>query len=740
MICRLFNIFALLILFAGANCFGEGFTNMPLSEHEGYSWYNVQSNSPMRQLWNATCERITVSKTDWAFDPTHHESWWVGIAPTNKEVIVITTNYSGTVTTNFYTNVYLVVSNVLRNVYPTLYPTLDYFATNFNATNNIGPFEYTYDETGVVKTATAYPHLDASLLYFVGRSLFVDLNFRPSIFRFTIMNDGLYTDSYDDYFLREGNDGSHPNDFPMQSEAGLFYRGGFGATYNRETNKWGVVVPTNGLFDPEAGYGFIMLQPMMDMEWWLIESHTDQYAATNWTLDFSTTFSRGHTNESQFPILYYSPGSTNLTNTFTFTLTGLALELDPAGHIAPSQTFPTQENITIDNISVTQTVDLTHRWYSITSITNEVTNLTAQSTIQIKYDGEIILFDPYHYGGPYYFRLYQENIDVFYHILTNLIASKARSTYQEGSANGATQGVYQWQGFDWNEAAGNKTTYTTNLQTAVYAWAATTEVAPNYLIEHYDFLQDIVTVTNDSPTKPDWRYKVEIATTGIFTIVVSSGSGEYLFKTWIENSISGMFSNSISVPGAGTYPINISFDSEYAVRAGIDNNVIWDFAFGWLSGGGGVSIKLQIAAETVSHVSAEILAERSMSFVQPHIEGYSTIAYWTNRITERELYFHGAIYPDHEHFPGTPLANLNFTWEGEGGMINMNSDTYARVWFEEGIGTNNPSDAVMISTIPFYGDSGFEEKGWFVNDTLALLPLWLIKHDLVETNKGFNYW
>ena len=217
----------------------------------------------------------------------------------------------------------------------------------------------------------------------------------------------------------------------------------------------------------------------------------------------------------------------------------------------------------------------------------------------------------------------------------------------------------------------------------------------------------------------------------------------YFFKTWIENSISGLFSNNVSIPGVGVYPISIDFGSEYVLTAGIENNVIWDYASGWVSGGGGVSINLKMGTESINNINAEIIAERSVARVSPVISDIYSRAYWTNRYTERELYFHGAIYPTQEHFQqkSSPLANLNFTWATEGDMTNMETDRYARVWFSTGIGDELPSNVAttnIFDTIPFYGDSGFEEKGWFLNNTHW--PLWLIKHDIEGTNMGFDYW
>ena len=713
----------------------EGFTNMPLAGNtNAYNWYSLGSNdTPAIQLWNATEERVSAHRSVWRTPPpTLDQSFWVGIANTN----LVVTNIVGT-STNIYTNVFTVVSNVLRTVYPTLYPSTSYYATNNNATNNIGPFEYVYMDDTNLLTNTAYPNLDYSLIWFMGQSLFSgrgQVQTVLSLDSYAVMNlhDGT---SFNDYFSRTANDGSHPDDLPLQSKAGLFYRAGIGCTFDRTTNDWEVVT---------GGKGYMTRQPLMDSVWWLNESHLATAGGTTWTKDFSSTFSTGHTNESQLPLLFYTPGSVTTTDSFDVVLSGLALLLDPSIY-GPSTWVTTQEVVTIDNRSVTQEVELVYRWYSFTTITNSATNLTADSTVTVRYEGEIIIFDINQYGGPTDYRLYQVNIDEFYLAMTNMIASKAESwdTLETEAGLSVTQGIYQWQGFSWAVAETNVYTYTTNLPGTIYAWAATTTVEPDYLVDHYTYLQDNVTVTNDSATKPDWRYQVDVASTGTFTIVSIDASGDYFIKMWIEDSLSGFFSNVTAVSSGLTYEVSTDWNSDYVLKAGMVNEMYFDFDSGFLTGGGDISITNNVGADTIYHISGEILAERCIANLVPIMNQYSQ-GYWTNRTTGRELYLQGAIYPTQHHFQAyTPLSLLNFDWSAEPSVADLITNQYVQIWtIAETLGSTggvcNVGSTNTFSDIPFNGQTNFEERGWWMS--IDAEPLWLIKHDIEGTNRGFDYW
>ena len=170
-----------------------------------------------------------------------------------------------------------------------------------------------------------------------------------------------------------------------------------------------------------------------------------------------------------------------------------------------------------------------------------------------------------------------------------------------------------------------------------------------------------------------------------------------------------------------------SYDMAPTFGYSVDSGGYSNFSWGWVSNATYISY---------TYIGAELFAERGIVNIG-YIPQYDMIRFFTNKYTGRELYAKG----DNSYVQYyQELDASTFIWEYEAGMYEYPTDRYERVYgMIEALGITNAIYTAFATNgfevIPFLGDTGFECKGWF-----AGVIDWLIRFDLTEEGKGFDYY
>ena len=295
---------------------------------DGYPWgedgqpYHEErdTHNPLGQIVSGVVERCEVVPQVSMLNIV--ETWTCSAGTSNHYGTA--TNISGT-TTNLvpYTNTYPIYTNIV-------------------VTNQVGPFQYKYTDTGgVERTGTSYPPVTRGFLHSL------DSKIEQLIPYFVCTNEAGGDGNVSSYLVRSKGTGIYyPTDMPMESMAGLFARNNLGYSTNLTVDSWG---HTNG------GSAWWTRTPAITSHWPLAAAH---YTGT-WVQTSIGDFDTRYYEWDERPVLEYTSAGTNPLSSLSVTVAGLVLNMT-------NQTTASDSEVVVVTSSNTP---LTLPFFRVTSIT-----------------------------------------------------------------------------------------------------------------------------------------------------------------------------------------------------------------------------------------------------------------------------------------------------------------------------------------------------------------------------------
>ena len=282
--------------------------------HEARETYN-----PLGQIVSGVVERCEVVPQVSMLNIV--ETWTCSAGTSNHYGTA--TNVSGTVTNLIpYTNTYPIYTNIV-------------------VTNQVGPFEYTYTDTGgVERTGTSYPPVTRGFLHSL------DSKIQQLIPYFVCTNAAGEGGNMSSYFDLTYGDNIHPLGAPMESMGGLFSRNNIGYFTNMTEDSWG---HTNG------GSAWWTRTPAITSHWPLATAH---YTGT-WVQTRIGDFDTRYHEWDERPVLEYTSAGANPLSSLSVTVAGLVLNMT-------NQTTASDSEVVVVTSSNTP---LTLPFWRVTSIT-----------------------------------------------------------------------------------------------------------------------------------------------------------------------------------------------------------------------------------------------------------------------------------------------------------------------------------------------------------------------------------
>jgi len=338
---------------------------------------------------------------------------------TSSQTSLVTVVTNGDVVTT-YTNWYNTETNVSLTV----------VSTNPVTWTNLNPYVYTYAST----TVTAYPSLSASFFAALVREMFREEDDADDLSQCEnyVATNFMVGGNYNTYLAREDGSGNSPDDFPMNSRAGIFYRDGIGYTNSPlSTNFWGLV---NG------GESYWTVAPSNAGHTTLYESHYTTNGWTNYAMSGygaaydadagSASLVRNNTNI--MPVLRYGKGGTNAHVNFDVIVQGTAFQW--TNRAQWSTKIATSETVTV--IGATQA--LSESWYAVTNMVITNTPADTHDVVWAEYQAG----DTFYYTPNFIDRLSDDVLDEYWRAIKALIYTRTTPTWTaKGSGN-----CYVWSG------------------------------------------------------------------------------------------------------------------------------------------------------------------------------------------------------------------------------------------------------------------------------------------------------
>ena len=223
-----------------------------------------------------------------------------------------------------------------------------------------------------------------------------------------------------------------PDDFPMESQAGLFQREGIGFTTNLLTNSFGTVT---------SGEAYWTRQPPMTSHWVLAQAHYTKVGT--WQSGYGNEFNRRYYGNVYPVIKYITAGPNPQANTITVTLSGLQIQQSDQDLLGAYSI-----------ISVTtEYTPLSKYWYRVEWMVANGVAANTNDSIQIVYTNETVLY------GDRPFLLYGRDFDERQKALNAMrwtrqtpewvAPTSGVTNYWEGCTDGGAQPPPP---FSWNQA------------------------------------------------------------------------------------------------------------------------------------------------------------------------------------------------------------------------------------------------------------------------------------------------
>ena len=421
----------MILLLAVARGSRAAFSGFPFEANtNAFIWEKAEADyDPIGQLYSGIVERCSVTRhmraTHWqdkrVAAPSIEENWTVYKGTSQTVVVAGGFTYTNLVTT------YGIEQKI----------------------NQLGPFTYSYTDDAGSHTGTGFPFVTRYFMHELDEKLFELMDSG----QFVCTNEE-QNGHFTNWFAQTVN-GRHPDVFPTESSAGLFYRLGIGYTTNRTTNVWGFVT---------GGDAWFTRQPPATSEWAIAETHH----TGGWTFVDQSAFMTNY-YETAHPVLRYTGGDTGSLSALTVTIAGDMLTRGSQAISNAVETFAvTSENVGLSNY-----------WFDVTNISVSGTWTSTGDVFAVMYTNRMVLY------GSKQWRLTARDLDERFKVLRALQYTHTGHDHYQTQATGSDRQIrlysydnepnwneYRW-GFRYSAAS-----WTSATNDAVDAFKVYTNAAP----------------------------------------------------------------------------------------------------------------------------------------------------------------------------------------------------------------------------------------------------------------------